>query len=134
MSMSSEKFSIVFTLIFGVLALMIDFHRVRYEEHVGVIIFDDEQREAFLHVKAEMDENCEKVQYYIGPISRLDGARCALGQKFVQDTKNKFEVEIKSQEMPVSGSGGKLLFLFTGIWVSLVGVYLSFKILKSEEQ
>lgn len=131
--MSLEKFSIAFTLILGILALVIDFHRVRYEQHVGVIIFDEQQLQAFAHVKSEMDENCAKVTYYIGPVIRLDGGRCALGQKFVQDTKNKYEVEIKSQEMPVSGSGGNLLFLFTGIWMSLVGVYLSFKILKSEE-
>ena len=83
--------------------------------------------------KEALAKKCEKTRVSQGVFLHLDGIDCGNlqngdAEKLASKYAEKFEIFVSEQT--VVGTASNVMFLFSGVWFFLCGIFLSMKILK----
>lgn len=121
-------------VLLGLACLAVDFFSL--EKTISVrLTFPEIAASDLFEAKEALAKECEQARVSQGVFIQLDGIDCrnlqiADTEKLASDYAEKFEVFVSEQN--VVGTAGSVMFLFSGIWFFLCGIFLSIKILKDE--
>ena len=127
--------AILFSLVVvGLACLFVDFLSLEKSQSIRLSFPEINSMQLF-ELKEVLAEKCERTRISQLALVYLDGIDCRnleIAEVKELTSRHAEHFEAFFTEQTVAGTKGKVMFLFSGVWFFLSGIYLTMKTLKDE--
>ena len=129
-----EVFSIITMMFLGCAVIIFDFLLLRETHNFSISFLSSADKKEVSHFGRYLIDNCVKSNIEQAlHFTKFDGFDCNFTPEQEKKIDGLSDVIVQRSHSYLSGKTG-FLFLFSGIWSAFVGVMLSLKILKGNDE